>query len=176
MLNAAKAEDPDVIIAALHWGSENIRQISEKQETAADYLFRNGVDVILGSHSHQIGTVEKRTVTFEDGRSKDVVLAYSLGDFCIAGRGECNASLILNLEFTRDHASGTTTITGVSYTPVATYDRGPKETDRYAVIDIDNTLSLYQSIYYDRIDASLYETLLEKRKALIVRLTPEKEQ
>lgn len=176
VLNAAKEEDPDVIIAGLHWGSENVRQISDKQEAVADYLFRNGVDVILGSHSHQVGTVEKRTVTFADGRSKDVVLAYSLGDFCVAGRGECNASLILNLEFTRDHASGTTTITGFSYAPVVTYDRGPKEADRYAVIDIDNTLSLYQSNYYDRIDAELYQTLLEKREALIDRLTPEKEQ
>lgn len=174
VLNTAKQEKPDVIIASLHWGSENIRSADERQEEAADYLFRNGVDVILGSHSHLVGTVEKRTVTLAGGTTKDVVLAYSLGDFCAAGKGACNASLILNLEFTRDHASGTTAITGVSYTPVAAIDRGSKESDRYAVIDIDNALMLYESNYYDRISTDLYQTLLEKRQSLILRLTPDK--
>lgn len=174
VLNTAKQEKPDVIIASLHWGSENIRSADERQEEAADYLFRNGVDVILGSHSHLVGTVEKRTVTLAGGATKDVVLAYSLGDFCAAGKGACNASLILNLEFTRDHASGTTAITGVSYTPVAAIDRGSKESDRYAVIDIDNALMLYESNYYDRISTDLYQTLLEKRQSLILRLTPDK--
>ena len=172
VLNAAKQEEPDVIIASLHWGSENISEVSEKQEAAADYLFRNGVDVILGSHSHLVGTVETRTITFENGAEKEVVLAYSLGDFCKAQKGKCNASLILNLEFTRDHTSGTTAITNVSYTPVAAIDRGSKEADRYAVIDIDNALALYESNYYDRISSDLYQTLLEKRQALILRLTP----
>ena len=81
---------------------------------------------------------------------------------------------LVNLEFTRDHASGTTAITGVSYTPVAAIDRGSKESDRYAVIDIDNALMLYESNYYDRISADLYQTLLEKRQSLILRLTPDK--
>lgn len=172
VLNAAKQEKPDVIIAALHWGSENVSEVSEKQEAAADYLFRNGVDVILGSHSHLVGTVETRTITFESGATKEVVLAYSLGDFCKAEKGGCNASLILNLEFTRDHASGATTITNVSYTPVAAIDRGSKAADRYAVIDIDNSLALYESNYYDRISSDLYETLIEKRQSLLRRLIP----
>ena len=174
VLRAAKQESPDVIIASLHWGSENVSEVSKKQEEAADYLFRNGVDVILGSHSHLVGTVETRTITFENGATKEVVLAYSLGDFCTAEKGKCNASLILNLEFTRDHANGTTAITNVSYTPVAAIDRGSKEADRYAVIDIDNSLALYESNYYDRISSDLYQTLLEKRQSLIRRLTPEK--
>lgn len=172
VLNAAKQEKPDVIIAALHWGSENVSEVSEKQEEAADYLFRNGVDVILGSHSHLVGTVETRTITFENGTTKDVVLAYSLGDFCKSEKGACNASLILNLEFTRDHAGGTTTITNVSYTPVASIDRGSKAADRYAVIDIDNALALYEDNYYNRISTDLYETLIEKRQSLVLRLIP----
>lgn len=173
VLNAARQEKPDVIISALHWGSENVSEVSEKQEEAADYLFRNGVDVILGSHSHLVGTVEARTVTLESGMTKDVVLAYSLGDFCRAEKGACNASLVLNLEFTRDHTSGATAITNVSYTPVAAIDRGAKAADRYAVIDIDDSIALYESNYYDRISSDLYQLLLEKREALLRRLTPD---
>lgn len=172
-LNAAKEQSPDIIIALLHWGSENVSDVSEKQEEAADYLFDNGVDVIIGSHSHLVGTVERRTLTLPDGSTKEVVLAYSLGDFCAAEKNECNASLILNLEFTRNHADGTTAITDVSYTPIAALDRGSKEADRYAVIDIDSALALYESNYYDRIDAGLYETLQKKRETLLERLTPE---
>lgn len=172
VLNAAKQEKPDVIIAALHWGSENISEVSKKQEEAADYLFRNGVDVILGSHSHLVGKVETRTIPFENGTTKEVVLAYSLGDFCKAEKGACNVSLILNLEFTRDHATGATAITNVSYTPVAAIDRVSKAADRYAVIDIDNALALYEGNYYDRISSDLYQTLMGKRQSLILRLTP----
>lgn len=173
MVAQARAADPDIVIACLHWGSENVSTVSRKQEQIAALLFENGVDVILGSHSHLTGTVEQRTLRLRDGTEKTVVLAYSLGDFCAASRGNCAAAPILNLEFTRNHAAGTTTISNVSFTPVAAVDRGVKERDRYAVLDIDNALRLYESNYYDRVSGDLYDTLKQKRETLLQRLTPE---
>jgi poly-gamma-glutamate synthesis protein (capsule biosynthesis protein) len=54
ILNAAKKESPDVIVALLHWGSEYNDTISKSQETILELLQDNGVAVILGTHSHYL--------------------------------------------------------------------------------------------------------------------------
>ena len=41
--------------------------ISDTQEKIADLMFRRGVDVIVGSHSHRVGPVERRSITTDDG-------------------------------------------------------------------------------------------------------------
>ena len=54
-VQAAKDAGADVIVALVHWGSEYGRSISEPQQEAADLLMKNGVDVIIGTHSHLVG-------------------------------------------------------------------------------------------------------------------------
>lgn len=48
---AARALSPDIIVAALHWGSEDVSDISDTQEKIADLMFRRGVDVIVGART-----------------------------------------------------------------------------------------------------------------------------
>ncbi len=173
MINTAQLLKPDVIVAALHWGSENISEVSESQEDIAQLMFYHGVDVILGSHSHRVGTIERRTVTRYDGSEREVVLAYSLGDFCLGEEKGVNSSIILNVEFTRDHEAGATSITGVSYIPIATVDNGLVAGDRFSVVNIDTAISLYEQNYYDRIDEELYEEFLTIKEDLKERTSPE---
>lgn len=173
VLKQAKKQAPDVIIACVHWGSENEKNISRSQESIAELMFQNGVDAILGSHSHIVSEVEQRHIKLEDGSGKDVVIAYSLGDFCAAEADACNMSLILNLEFTRNHASGKTRLTEVSYTPVAAVDQGSREQDRYTVLHVEDAISLYESNYYQRIDTKLYEALLNGMEKLAGKVFPE---
>lgn len=130
---AARALSPDIIVAALHWGSEDVSDISDTQEKIANLMFRRGVDVIVGSHSHRVGPVERRSITTDDGVQKDVVLAYGLGDYCAAQEGETNASLALTVEFTRTGES--TVISNVRCTPLATADCGAGTAPRYQVFD-----------------------------------------
>lgn len=173
LLSAVQLREPDVIIAMLHWGSENITEISETQEEITALMLANGVDVIIGSHSHRVSTIEQRKFTMQDGREKTAVIAYSLGDFCAATEGDVNASLILNLEFTRNHATGATTLTDVSYTPLATVDFGAGRTDRYAVLNVDNAISLYEQNYFGRVSDEIYEELLAVQKDLLESTTPD---
>lgn len=158
--------EPDILIAALHWGSEGTEGSSRSQETIADLLFRSGVDIILGSHSHLAGTVEERHLKLEDGSRKDVLLAYSLGDFCAAESGYIRLAPVLNIEITRNHASGITKITDYSFTAIAAVDNGRNEADRYSVMDADNAIALYENTYYMRIDEELYEKFIAKREDL----------
>ena len=133
-------------------------------------MFHNGVDVILGAHSHLVGEVESRTVRLEDGTRKNVLIAYSLGDFCRVSRGETNLSPILNMEFTKDGSTGQTTLTAYGVTSVVSMDRGAGEIDRYAVMDADSLITLYEANYYDRISKDLYDSLLSKRVRLLANM------
>lgn len=174
VLEQAQRYDPDVIIAALHWGSEGISEVSATQERIAELMIQNGVDVILGTHSHRASELSRRTATV-NGVQKDVVIAYGLGDFNAAAAGECNLSVMLNLEFTRDNATGEITISEVAHHPVAAVDRGEEATNRFVVLDADNAVALYESNYVERVSTENYESILKKRESLEKTLFPPEE-
>lgn len=67
----------DVVIVAMHWGTENFTGIDEYQEQYAQLLADLNVDLVLGSHPHVIGPVEWLTGT----NDHKTLVAYSLGNF-----------------------------------------------------------------------------------------------
>lgn len=166
VLKAAKKEKPDVIVAMLHWGSEGVTEISRTQKQIADLMVDNGVDVIIGSHAHEVCEVERRTVEINKDRSKEVVIAYGLGDFSAVSEGGTNVSLMLELEFTRDHATGVTALSELSYRTVAAVDNGEGFASRYSVLDGDNAVTLYENNYYARVSEKAYDKILAKRESI----------
>ena len=70
-------EMADVVLVAMHWGTENLMEADETQREYAQYLADLGVDVVLGSHPHVIGPVT--WLTGEGGNR--TLVAYSLGNF-----------------------------------------------------------------------------------------------
>ena len=103
----------------------------------------------------------------DDGTRKNVLIAYSLGDFCKVSGGQSNMSPVLNLVYTRDAFTGETTLTGVSCSSVVAMDNGAETPDRYTILDADNAIALYEGNYYDRITRDLYQSLLSKRDYLL---------
>lgn len=73
----AKRQNVDCIIAALHWGIEHALLPNAEQKQLADWLFRNGVDHIIGGHPHVVEPVEVR----QDRDGRKHLLVYSLGNF-----------------------------------------------------------------------------------------------
>lgn len=172
LLEAAQDADPDFIIASLHWGSENIGGISATQKKITDLLLQNGVDVILGSHSHRLEQIETREVVMEDETVKTCVIAYNLGDFCVTQEGKHKTSIVLDLEFTRNHATGEGEITGVSYVPVSTVDNSELYTNRFAVVPTDEAIRLYEGNYYLRVSEAAYTAMVKDRETLEKTLFP----
>ena len=114
ILSAVKREKPDLTVALLHWGSEYNDTVSSSQEEICKLMQENGVDAIIGTHSHY---VQKMVYEPETGR----FVAYSLGDFIgDAARSGSEYSVILDLEITKNQDTGDTRITGYSYTPIYT--------------------------------------------------------
>lgn len=156
-VEAAKATDPDVIVAMVHWGSEYELEISDTQTEIKNLLLKNGVDVILGSHPHVVGPMEMVDVETTDGEKKQCFVAYSLGNFISDMEKDYTMeSCILNLEFTKSGETGETTISDVSYTPLYILDRGEGAQTRFEVLPIRNAIKsdLFQE-YVDDMNAAI---------------------
>lgn len=159
-ISLAKEQNPDLICVSIHWGNEYHTTQSAEQERLANLLFTNGVDVILGSHPHMLQPMEKRTITLEDGSTKDCFVIYSLGNF-MSGQTKANTrnSIILNINFTKNGETEKTTIDSVSYVPIYMYKASSGTTQRYKVLDIEKTLANYDNGTDTSIGKSMYSTL-----------------
>lgn len=112
VLRAVQAEKPDVTIALLHWGSEFNDQISKTQTKITDLMLQEGVDAIVGSHSHYVQQVKFDPVA-------GTLIAYSLGDFLGDGdKAGTNYSILLDIEITKNGTTGESRVTGFDYTPI----------------------------------------------------------
>ena len=158
-IEAAKATEPDVIVAMLHWGSEYDLVVSKTQEEIRDLMFKNGVDVILGSHSHVVGPMETVEVKTVDGETKECFVAYSLGNFISdMSKPYTQESVVLNLEFTKDGDSGDTVISDINYVPLYILDRGEDSVGtRFEVLPIreaikSSTFEEYEDLMNTAID------------------------
>lgn len=76
-INKAKALKPDVIIACMHWGPEYRSLPAQKEVELANWLIKQGVDHVIGSHPHFVQPI----VIKKDSKFKKHIVAYSLGDF-----------------------------------------------------------------------------------------------
>lgn len=159
VLDAAKAESPDIIIALLHWGSEFNDTISSSQEEILDLLRENGVDAAIGTHSHYVQKME-----LKDG----MFTAISLGDFLgDAQRAGSEYSVILDLEITKNNETGETKITNFTYTPIFTVAEKGKP---LRVVRIAEAIQAYENGYIDRVSEQTYTAMkyaLERIEARI---------
>lgn len=64
----------DVIMVAMHWGTEYSLNVSAEQTRIANYLSKLGVDLIIGAHPHVVEPVEY----INNGKT---FVIYSLGNF-----------------------------------------------------------------------------------------------
>ncbi len=149
ILSAAAKEKPDITVALLHWGSEYNDTVSVSQEQICQLLQENGVDAIIGTHSHY---VQKMVFDPDAG----TFVAYSLGDLVgDASRAGSEYSVILDLEITKP-AEGEAKITGYSYTPI--FISTPKD-QPVRVLRIRESIGAYESGYINRVTAEEYEAM-----------------
>ena len=148
VLDAVEAENPDLTVAMLHWGSEYNDTISKTQESIVSLLQSRGVDAIFGTHPHY---VHKMTYDPETGN----FVAYSLGDLLSDGtRSGTEYSVIVKLEITK--SGGSTKITGYSYTPVFTVaERGSS----LRSVRIAESMNAFDSNYLKSVNQSTYDAM-----------------
>lgn len=166
----AKEAKVDMIVACMHWGTEYRTTANSEQKELADFLFKNGVDVIIGNHPHVLEPMEKRTVTLDDGTIKDCFVVYALGNFTADQREEITRdSAILNLTITKNSDSKIS-IDKVNYVPIYMYKNKNISTKKFKILDIEKTISEYESGQDTSIGSSVYNNLkiqLQKIRSIL---------
>lgn len=144
-IKQAKEQNVDMIVACMHWGTEYKTSANDEQKELADFLFKSGVDIILGNHPHVIEPMEKKTITLDDGSTKDVFVVYALGNFTADQRAEITRdSAILNLDITKD-SDGKILINKVSYVPIYMYKNSAAKVHKFKILDIEKSIANYDS-------------------------------
>lgn len=157
----AKVRDlVDVVIVAMHWGTEYSLGISSSQVYIANYLAGLGVDLIIGSHPHVVEPVEY----INDGRT---FVIYSLGNFISAQVGmDRLTGLMMEVTIKKTvNVDDTVTISIENPKAELTYTHTDNYTNFrvYPYAKLDNTLlpnymSYYE--YYKGIVSSRYQELV----------------
>ena len=164
-IELAKKEKPDLICVSMHWGIEYQTSANKEQKNLADFLFKNGVDIILGNHSHVPQQMEKREIKLDDGTTKDGFVIYSLGNFMANQNKQYTCdSAILKLEITKHKGDGKITIDKATYTPTYMYKNTSKSTKKFKILDVNKEIKLYESKDKNAVSKSLYNTLVTERK------------
>ena len=157
-LNLAKAQSPDLICVSMHWGTEYQTTPNSEQLDLTDFLFNNGADLIIGNHPHVLQPMEKRSITLDNGTTKEGFIVYSLGNFLAdQNKTYTRDSAILNLNITK-HSDNKITINYVKYTPIYTYKNTSQSNKKFKIIDLKNTIASYDAGYDTTIGTKLYHT------------------
>ena len=161
-IETAKSQEADMIVASVHWGTEYSTVPNDTQDELADFLFQNGVNIILGTHPHVLQKMEKRTVTLEDGSTQDGFIIYSLGNF-ISDQNADNTrtSIILDLQITK-HPDESITIDKVDYIPIYMYKDSSVSTKKMKLLDIRQTISSYENGTNTSIGENMYTFLKQE--------------
>ena len=164
VMESVQAQEPDITVALLHWGSEFNDTISKSQESITSLLQEYGADAIIGTHSHYVHQVK-----FDP--EKGTLVAYSLGDFIgDVPRAGTEYSVVLDLEITKDHATGTASITGFTYTPIFTV---VEEGKPVRVLRIREAIAAYEAGAIDAVSQETYDAMVYALARIEQRITGE---
>jgi poly-gamma-glutamate synthesis protein (capsule biosynthesis protein) len=168
ILKNLRSENPDITIAMLHWGAEYNDTIFKSQEDIAELMIGEGVDVILGTHSHMIHEITHN-------QEENTLIAYSLGDFFgDAVKSGTAYSIVLDIQITRDNEMGTTKIDGYTVTPIYTLSENDSN-GRRRVVRIEDALAAYEVNFVDKVTAKAKENMEYSLERIEKRINPEKE-
>ena len=170
VLRNVAEEQPDLTIAMVHWGSEYNEEISNSQEKIRKQLQEGGVDIILGTHPHLLQKVDY------DAIGKTLV-AWSLGDFfgdaVMAGTGY---SVILDLEITRDNATGEVYLSGWDFVPIYTLKPEQSVSGGHRVVRIREAMERYEQNFVGRITDDAYKSMEKALSKIEDKLVPKTEE
>ena len=165
ILKDLRSEKPDVTIAMLHWGAEYNDTIFKSQKEIAELMIDEGVDIILGTHSHMV-----HEIVFD--KDNNTVIAYSLGDFFgDASKAGTNYSILLDIQITKDNELGTIKIDSVRHIPLYILKENESNGQR-RVVRIHEAMDAYDVNFVDKVTKEAYESMVNALERIEARTDP----
>ncbi len=132
----------DLLIVAMHWGTEYMTYPTSAQKEIAKYLADLGVDLIIGTHPHVIEPIE-----YID----DTLVIYSLGNFVSSQIGvERLTGLMLGLNIKKEEYHGKVTISFSDIEGTLIYTDRNNGYIVYPYNELNNNILNGYKNYYDK--------------------------
>lgn len=77
-MRATREAGAEILVVTMHWGIEYVLRENAIQCELADFLIKNGADMVIGSHPH---VIQPMKMVRDESRGQDVPVVYSLGNF-----------------------------------------------------------------------------------------------
>lgn len=165
VLQAVQDASPDIVIALVHWGSENNTIISSTQTRIVKLMKQNGVDAIIGTHSHQVQSVDY-------DEENHTLVAYSLGDFYGDAQTAGNQySILLQLQITKNWDTGAAAITGWDYIPVYTLTP-ERDGETMRVVQLRTAIEQYENGHISKVSETAYKNMLSALTQIEKKIQP----
>jgi len=129
MVNQIKAakQKADVVIVAMHWGTEYVLEATEEQQRVAQEVADAGADIIIGNHPHVIGPVQwlndHKTICF-----------YALGNLVAAQFDDSRIEMMAALNIEKTTFEGKSTIQIKDVKTDLMYCYGTKDLSYYETV------------------------------------------
>ena len=173
-INSLK-EKADVLIAIMHWGKEFQYTTTKEQRDMAKFLNEEGIDIILGSHSHCIEPIEELV----SSTNHKTLVYYSMGNFVSADddisrtpKGQetfdnaYQVGLLSTLKVTKN--KNTIEISDIKTTPIVNYF--DKKMNNFELIPFSEYSEEYEKNHYrysygltSKFITDMYETVIDKK-------------
>lgn len=154
----AKENEAEYICVMIHWGDAISSTVSDEQKEIADFLVKNGVNLIIGSHPSVVQPMEVR----KNADGDNVFIAYSIGTYISTlSAEEARTELVLNIELRKSGKDDKVYLNKVDYTPIYMLDLGEGALDRFQLIDMKEEAMTYTSGSAQSISRETYDKLIE---------------
>jgi len=122
----ARARKPHYIIVFMHWGLEYQLQENPEQRSLAKFLIKQGADMIIGAHPHVVQPIKMETAPGPDGKNKEVLVVYSLGNFISnQQKPHTDGGILFQVDLLKQKGSPEVNVGNYGYLPVYRYVHKP---------------------------------------------------
>ena len=140
-IDQAKAEGAEAIVASIHWGIEYQTKENAEQDQIAEFLVKNGVNVILGCHPHVPQPLKMITAVDDEGKEHIGACIFSMGNFFSNQDWEnTRNTLIVKFQIRKNGVTGEISVDSATYVPCFCYNNGPGAKDIFEILDLDEII------------------------------------
>lgn len=132
-IKTAREGGAELVCVCIHWGDEYKLLPNAAQKSLADFLIKQGADMIIGAHPHVIQPAEMRT---NPSTGRNVLLVYSLGNFISNMKTtDTRGGMMVKAKLSRDE-NGNAIVSDASYRLVFTLPPD-RRSSNYRLIPVD---------------------------------------
>ncbi|QAY66094.1 CapA family protein [Paenibacillus protaetiae] len=132
----------DFVVVALHFGVEYETEPNEEQKRLARSLIAEGADIVAGSHSHVLQPYEVVQTATEDGKPREGLILYSMGNFLSNQRGDTkDYGAIFRLTVKQNREDGSIQLDDIEAIPTWVYRYREGDFFQYRILPVEQTLA-----------------------------------